>query len=247
MSKIKPRKHTVGTAYHEAGHAVVSLEVGRPVKSVELLDLDPDRLGVMTPYRSPAYWSGLVAGDVPDLWKVVPSVMISFAGQLAEKMRTGRFSRVGAGADDDWIFSLCGSAAGDHEEQRLMISWLAARTTGMLKTPMVWLKVRLVAAELLEHKKLDSKALRRLCRFPLDRGPDALAEAEADLAEIAKRDRMSKAGTAGRPGSPANRYLLAACEAALARIESDIETARQKTPEGEQLRAAIAKAKGRDS
>ena len=40
--------------------------------------------------------------------------------------------------------------------------------------------------------------------------------------------------------------LFAACESALKRIESDIESDNNKTTEGDQLRAALSKAKGEE-
>src|SRR3954452_22046016 len=98
------------SASHEAGHAVASLALGRPVHQVSVL---PDRefLGLCefrkAVFRPSEDWLGREA-------------LIALGGIAAESRRTGQYAWAEAGRDFDYVRSLALKRTGnDRQAQRL--------------------------------------------------------------------------------------------------------------------------------
>ena len=138
------------TAYHEAGHAVVALALGRPVHRVSVLP-NRDRLGQCEfgkgRFRPSEDW-------------VEREVMISLGGLAAEARHTGNYGWVEAERDLRHVRRLLSETserAAARLEKRLL-----AKVEHLLADDDHWRAVELIAAELLTHGVISGRAARHL-------------------------------------------------------------------------------------
>ena len=96
-----PDPVSVATAYHEAGHAVVALELDRPVVKVSILP-DRDRAGI-------CHFGKAVTRPTED-W-IEREMLIALAGMAAEARHTGTYDREAAGRDLRYARSLSSGRA----------------------------------------------------------------------------------------------------------------------------------------
>src|SRR5262245_5457563 len=142
------------TAYHEAGHAVAALTLGRPVARVSIR---PDRkfLGVCTFDKG-------IARPSED-W-VEREAMIALAGPAAEAGFTGELDWVAAAHDHDYAFDLARARGGDGKKaDRLVKRWLA-KADHLLGRGDAWAAVERIAAELVRRDEISGRAARHLFR-----------------------------------------------------------------------------------
>lgn len=161
MVKQQSRASSEATAYHEAGHAVLSCVLGRPIRKVTVIAED-DFLGKVTGFSRPSLYRRLEVGQ--DGWKLaIPRMMILFGGPLAEEFFAGRRNRRGAGYDNDAISDIAISACGSSEEASCFVRWVETKTASVLRNPTNWAAVRHVAASLMAHGELGGEEVKRLC------------------------------------------------------------------------------------
>jgi ATP-dependent Zn protease len=143
------------TAYHEAGHAVISLALGRPVRSVSIL---PNRelLGLCEFGKS-------VVRPSED-W-LEREMLIALGGLAAEARFTGEYSFNGAARDLQYVRRLAVQRAGERRAERLERRMLS-RAEHLLSQEAHWKAVELIVAELLLRGEISGRAARHL----FDRG-----------------------------------------------------------------------------
>jgi len=143
------QSHSVVTAYHEAGHAVVALALGRGVMQVSVL---PDRanLGVCefgkTPVRPTEDW-------------LEREMLIALGGLAAEAKYSGTYGWEGARRDLAYVRQLAIRRAGDKRAERLERR-LLAKTEHLLNQDEHWRAVELIAAELVRLGTISGRAAR---------------------------------------------------------------------------------------
>ncbi len=140
------------TAYHEAGHAVVALSLGRTVEKVTIVR-NSLRLGSVQ-------FGSRRKGRRQDAFET--EAMILLAGLLSEARVTGRMNWAGAGQDmlnlQRMICMRVGTdKAGERLQRRLM-----DKTEHWLEQPEIWSAVELIAQQLLQHGVLSGRAARHL-------------------------------------------------------------------------------------
>jgi ATP-dependent Zn protease len=138
------------TAYHEAGHAVVALALGRPVHRVSVLP-NRDRLGQCE------FGKGVFRPS--EDW-VEREVMISLAGLAAEARHTGTYGWDEAERDLRYVRRLLSQTterAAERLERRLL-----KKVENLLADDEHWRAVELIAAELLIHGVISGRAARHL-------------------------------------------------------------------------------------
>ncbi len=145
----------VATAYHEAGHAVMALSFGCPIKKVTIVPgrswLGQYRLGVceLQKGRSAHGKSGLD-----------DEIVILFAGMVAEAHFTGRYCEAGAAEDLNSIRRLlCQRVSSGKQHERLQRRLLAL-TEHLLNDAGTALAVELVAKELMQKQTISGRAVR---------------------------------------------------------------------------------------
>src|SRR5690348_11686681 len=97
------------TAYHEAGHAAVSLVLGRPVHEVSVLP-DHEFMGVCQ--------FGKAVFRPSEDW-LEREMLIALGGLAAEAMHTGTYARDAANRDLKYVRRLAVQRAGERQADRL--------------------------------------------------------------------------------------------------------------------------------
>jgi hypothetical protein len=176
------------TAYHEAGHAVLSTELGLAVHSVTIVP-SGDNAGSCRYYRSRRWYERITEGGATagDLQRAEHELMVSFAGIIAQQVHLGvdkkaveagfgrerwddGTSTAVRGSDLDRGIDLTPMMCGeDEEEQGAYTNWLWIRTRNMLRQPRAWAAVEAVARELLAKDKLSGKEVSAIWRASYSR------------------------------------------------------------------------------
>lgn len=139
------------TAYHEAGHAVAALALGRPVARVSVLS-NRERLGACH------FQKGVFR---PSKDWVEQEIIISLAGLAAEARHTGEYARDAAERDLRYVRDLAVNRAGPRQADRLERR-LLAKTEYLLADDGNWRAVEAIAAELLARGEISGRAARHL-------------------------------------------------------------------------------------
>jgi ATP-dependent Zn protease len=143
------------TAFHEAGHAVVALVLGRPVQRVSVLP-DRERLGRCEVrkgrFRPSEDW-------------LEREILIALGGIAAEARHTGNYAWDGAARDQQYVLRLAEQRAGERQAGRLQ-QRLLAKAEHLLAKEGHWRAVELIAAELLQRGVISGRAAQHL----FDRG-----------------------------------------------------------------------------
>jgi ATP-dependent Zn protease len=143
--------HDEATAYHEAGHAVVALALGRPVQRVSVLP-DRDFLGHC------AFGKGVFRPSEDWLER---EILIALGGLAAEARRTGTYAWGEASRDRQYVRQLAVQRAGERRAERLERR-LLAKAEHLLAQEGHWRAVELIAAELLRRGAISGRAARHL-------------------------------------------------------------------------------------
>src|SRR5262245_42777926 len=137
------------TAYHEAGHAVVALILGRPVDEVSVL-ANRDFLGVCK--------FGKARIRPSEDW-LEREMLIALGGIAAEARHTGNYDWNAAGRDQQYIRGLAIERAGERRAGRLQRR-LLAKVEHLLAQEPHWRAVVLIAQELLRRSVVSGRAVR---------------------------------------------------------------------------------------
>jgi ATP-dependent Zn protease len=139
------------TAYHEAGHAVVALALGRPIHRVSVLP-NRERLGQCE------FRKGLVRPSEDWLER---EILIALGGVAAEARRTGVYAWDQATRDSRYVRDLAVRRAGERQAERLERR-LLAKAEHLLAREGHWRAVELIAAELRRSGTISGRAARHL-------------------------------------------------------------------------------------
>jgi ATP-dependent Zn protease len=142
----------VATAYHEAGHAVVALALGRPVHRVSILP-DRERLGNCQ-FGKPVFRPS-------EDW-LEREALIALGGLAAEARFTGYYELAGAARDRKYVASLALQRAGDARKAERLERRLLAKVEHLLQQEENWRAVERISAELLRTGTISGRAARHL-------------------------------------------------------------------------------------
>lgn len=145
------------TAYHEAGHAVVSYYRGLPIESADVVETE-GRAGVVVHADPPENWDIGIYGEEMEAW-YFGHIMSTVAGVQAVEILNGR----PAHRDDPnlqyWVpgsdYATVGLLFGELGPEALQRAYDEAEQ--VLREN--WRAVRAVASALLQHKTLDKESL----------------------------------------------------------------------------------------
>jgi hypothetical protein len=138
------------TAYHEAGHAVAALALGRPVHGVSIL-ADRDRLGLCA--------FGKAVFRPSEDW-LEREVLIALAGLAAEARHTEHYAWGEAARDLQYARGLLRDRAGSERAARRLERRMLAKVEHLLGQPGHWRAVQRLAAELLRAGQISGRAAR---------------------------------------------------------------------------------------
>ncbi|VTR91791.1 cell division protein : Peptidase M41 OS=Planctomyces limnophilus (strain ATCC 43296 / DSM 3776 / IFAM 1008 / 290) GN=Plim_1194 PE=4 SV=1: Peptidase_M41 [Gemmata massiliana] len=143
--------HDEVTAYHEAGHAVIALALGRTIHKVSVLP-NRERMGECRFGRGSA--------KPTDDW-VEREILIALGGMAAEARHTGTYATEEAGQDLRFVRRLALERKSDRQVERYEQRMLD-KVEYMLADEGNWKAVQLIAAELLKHGAISGRAARHL-------------------------------------------------------------------------------------
>lgn len=140
------------TAYHEAGHAVIAILLGRPIQKISIVP-NKTRLGACEIKKGRFQPSSDWLED---------EVLILLAGVVAEARLTGRYDWQGAGQDLRSVRRLTLSRAGDETRAEKLERRLLAKTEHLLGDETTWKTTEQIAAALLERESMSGRAAMHL-------------------------------------------------------------------------------------
>jgi ATP-dependent Zn protease len=140
----------IATAYHEAGHAVMALYLGRPIQRVSI---QPSHLrlgqceiqkGTFRPSRD----------------HLETEILILLAGVAAEARLIGRYDWGGASQDLRGVRRLSEMRAGGTKQIERLERRMLDKAEHILQEPGVWPAVELIAQELIDKTIISGRAAR---------------------------------------------------------------------------------------
>jgi len=140
------------TAYHEAGHAVAALALGRPVDRVSVVG-DARWLGV-------CHFGKAVFRPSED-W-VEREMLIALGGIAAEARRTEDYAWDAADRDYRYAYELALDRGGGPRQAERLLRRALAKVEHLLAREVNWRTVERLAAELLRRGEVSGRAARRL-------------------------------------------------------------------------------------
>lgn len=157
VSSAEPSAKLIATAYHEAGHAVMALIVGRAVQKVTIdprnLQTGGVRLGACQLKK------GRVkrAGD-----ELEDEVLILLAGMISESHFTGEYCRRGASQDIIAARRLMASRVRSEKQLERLERRMIDKTEYLLDDPETMRAIQGIAAELLQRLSISGRAAQHL-------------------------------------------------------------------------------------
>jgi ATP-dependent Zn protease len=148
---MEPPSHDIVTAYHEAGHAVVALALGRTIHKVTVLP-NRDRLGEVRFNKG--------AAKPTDDW-IEREILIALGGLAAEARHTGTYEMDAAAQDLRFVRRLASERKSDRQVERYEQRMLD-KVEYMLADEGHWKAVELIAAELMARGEISGRAARHL-------------------------------------------------------------------------------------
>jgi ATP-dependent Zn protease len=140
------------TAYHEAGHAVMALALGRPVDRVSIRP-NANELGI-------CHFRKAVFRPSED-W-VEREILIALAGLAAEALHTGTYAWEEADRDRRYALDLCRERTGSAKQAERLERRLLSKAEHLLNQAGNWRAVERMAAELLRLGEISGRAARHL-------------------------------------------------------------------------------------
>lgn len=137
------------TAYHEAGHAVIALALGRNVQRVSILP-NQLRLGQCELKKGRAK---------PAHDPVEVEILILLGGVAAEACYTGEYAWAAAQQD---LRALTSQRASGEKQVARLERRLLDKVEHLLADPAIWRATELIAAELLRSTTISGRAARHL-------------------------------------------------------------------------------------
>ncbi len=152
----QPEQMTI--AYHEAGHAVMAIIVGRPIQKVTISAANISTGGVRLGACKIRKGRSKPSKD----W-LEDEALILFAGMVAESHFTGQYCEIGAGQDLRNVRSLLSQtrAASQKQLQKLERK-LLDKTEYLLSEERISKAIQLVANELMEKTTISGRAVLHL-------------------------------------------------------------------------------------
>ena len=163
------------TAYHEAGHTVMTHLCD---KSFKYVTLNPEPKENSLGHIRFARVRSEMENYNRSITTVIKNTMIHLAGHIAEEILLGKKLKVtGAYYDFQNIADEILGVVSCEQEQKQFLAWLRTRTLSTLSSPVNWEMVENLAEELLRYKRLtrsevldlwfpETKELRRKTSVP---------------------------------------------------------------------------------
>lgn len=158
MSANEQPGQSILTAYHEAGHAVIAIIVGRTVNKVSIVP-GGKRLGVckMNKGRTKVSQDALEA-----------ELLILLAGMAAEGRRSGRYNIQGASQDIRDAEKLALMRAGNANQAEKILRRALDKVQNLLDQKATWTAIKAISEALLENDSISGREAEHHYRMALE-------------------------------------------------------------------------------
>lgn len=153
----EPSDELRATAYHEAGHAVMALALGRLIDRVTIVP-GKTQFGLATLGQCKVQKTR--AKSSKD-W-LEDEMLILLAGMVAESQFTGQYSTAGATQDLRAVRRLAESRSGGGRQVERLERRALDKTEYILADSQHWQAVEAIVKQLLEHQTISGRAARHL-------------------------------------------------------------------------------------
>lgn len=147
------------TAYHEAGHAVMAVMLGRSIEKVTIsaakLQTGGRRLGLCKVQKG---------RTKPSKDELEDDVLILLAGMVAESTVTGRYCEVGASSDFALVERLLDNRAKNQRQLERLVKRAIDKTEHLLADAVAAKAIELIAKDVLQRETISGRAVRHLFR-----------------------------------------------------------------------------------
>jgi len=160
MSSSNHSDQRTHTAYHEAGHAVIAIVVGRTVNKVSIIP-GGNKLGVckMSKGRKKASQDALEA-----------DLLILLAGIAAEGRKSGRYNMQGASQDLRDAEKLALMRAGNPKQAGKVLKRTLDKVHNLFDQPATWNATKSIAEALLKSDSISGREADHLYRLAVEQG-----------------------------------------------------------------------------
>jgi ATP-dependent Zn protease len=162
---MSSKKALTATAYHEAGHVVAAIELGKSFKYVTIAPGE-DSLG----HIRTVGWRGAT----PDIHmdsrmerRIDSHVLWLLAGMAAEWTHSGRRNWRGAGSDFDYAIDVAIHRFPPDTVGKYL-DYMLYRARDFVQTPVNWKRIEAIAAALLTETRLSARQCREIGMKALD-------------------------------------------------------------------------------
>ncbi len=142
----------IATAYHEAGHAVVALSLGRAIEKCTIVR-NSIRLGAVQLGRGRGQRQ-------QDFFEI--EAMILLGGLVSEAKHTGQYNWGGAQQDLRSLRRLSLSRVNTDQQVERLEKRLLDKTTHHVELPGLWEAIEVVVAELIKMQAISGRSARHL-------------------------------------------------------------------------------------
>jgi hypothetical protein len=155
--RTRSKSQAEATAYHEAGHAVIAYFLGYKPEFVTIIPTVDSAGHIIHP--NPLHGIQLDIDDSSETrLRVESAITICFAGPIAQQRYNSRsWRRVHGQVDYEKIAELGLQVCGSDEQANAFLRWREIVACDMVKAH--WLRIQLVAGQLLEHENLSQTDL----------------------------------------------------------------------------------------
>jgi ATP-dependent Zn protease len=166
MSSTKHPDQRIHTAYHEAGHAVIAIVVGRAVNKVSIIP-GGNKLGVckMNKGRKKASQDALEA-----------DLLILLAGMAAEGRKSGGYNMQGASQDLRDAEKLALMRAGNARQAGKVLRRALDKVHNHFNQPATWTATKSIAEALLESDSISGREADHLYRLAVEQSKKGKSE-----------------------------------------------------------------------
>lgn len=166
FSRSRKTKDIEATAYHEAGHAYVAVQMRRAFQYVSIEE-DEESLGHVLYHKFSEKFEPEFEEDKKIRPYLEKAIMTGFAGFAAEKVFCNIQKWDGSKHDIKQAYKFASYLCGSNEEEKAYIKWLRIRTENMLRTPFAKAAVPALAKALQKKHKIGSKNARKIIKDAL--------------------------------------------------------------------------------
>jgi len=149
-------------SYHEAGHAVAAFVMRMRFTHVSIIP-DEDSTGHTMTSKLRDFQPD-VARSRAGRDRYERYAMVSLAGLVAERLRTGRVRYRTNHPDVVQAFELCSNTCGSDDETGACLNWLWERTKNLMKSGRHWAAVEALAKQLRVRRYIGEREARRIIK-----------------------------------------------------------------------------------